>query len=31
MPELMKNFDFIKDISKMLNEELKEEEEEEFE
>ena len=28
---LMKNFEFIKDISKKLNEELKEEEEEEFE
>ena len=31
LPELMKNFDFIRDISKKLNEELKEEEEEEFE
>lgn len=28
---LMKNFEFIRDISKKLNEELKEEEEEEFE
>ena len=31
LPELMKYFEFIRDISKKLNEELKEEEEEEFE
>ena len=31
LPVLMKNFDFIKELSKSLNEELKEEEEEEFE
>ena len=31
IPELMKEFQFIRDIRKKLNEELKEEEEEEFE
>lgn len=31
LSELLKNFEFIRDISKKLNEELKEEEEEEFE
>ena len=31
LPELMKNFEFIREISKQLNEELKEDEEEEFE
>ena len=31
LPELMKYFEFIRDISKKLNEELKEDEEEEFE
>lgn len=31
LPELMKNFEFIKQLNKTLNEELKEEEEEEFE
>ena len=31
LPELMKNFEFIKELNRSLNEELKEEEEEEFE
>ena len=31
LSELMKNFEFIRDISKKLNEELKDKEEEEFE
>lgn len=31
LPELMRNFEFIREINKNLNEELKEKEEEEFE